>query len=105
MDSDDKVEREKKILEEASSAARDLISEAAVKAASILEEASTHVVSVKVMANDLAYVRKDITEIKTQLESHYITKAEFQPVRNIAFGMVTVILLGVSGALIALVIK
>lgn len=94
----------KDIMSDAASAAQKLVAEAAVKAASILEEAAGHAINMKVMANDLGYVRKDISDIKVKLESHYITKSEFAPVKAVVFGLVGIILIGVMGAIIALVI-
>ncbi len=44
-------------------------------------------------------------EIKETLENKYVTQAEFLPIRNIAYGLVSIIVVAVVGALIALVIK
>jgi len=46
-------------------------------------------------------IRKEIQSLKNS----YVTKAEFQPVKNIAYGLVGTILLSVAGALLALVFK
>ena len=54
--------------------------------------------------NDIEYIKTDVEDINAKLDSHYVTKAEFDPVRNIVYGMVGVILLAVIGALVALVI-
>ena len=54
--------------------------------------------------NDIEYIKVDIEDINIKLDSHYVTRAEFDPVRNIVYGMVGVILLAVIGALITLVI-
>ena len=66
---------------------------------------------------DIDYMKKDIGEIKVKLDSHYVTKEEFDtiknnhvtkeqfgPVKNIVYGMVGTVLLAVLGALIALVV-
>lgn len=54
--------------------------------------------------NDIEYIKVDVEDINIKLDSHYVTRAEFDPVRNIVYGMVGVILLAVIGALITLVI-
>lgn len=46
-----------------------------------------------------------VNEIKSSLENKYLLRSEFAPVRNIVYGLVTVILLAVIGALVALVVK
>ena len=50
------------------------------------------------------FKREIRNEIKS-LKNTYVTKAEFQPVRNIAYGFVGTVLLAVVGAVITLVIK
>ncbi len=52
----------------------------------------------------LGYVVKDVADIKKKLDDKYVTKAEFVPVRTIAFGIVTLVLTAVGVALIALVV-
>lgn len=75
---------------------------------SIKTEASAFFEAIKaisLMENDLKYIKQDISEVKIKLDEHYITKAEFEPVRNIVYGMVGVILLAVIGALVTLVVR
>lgn len=52
------------------------------------------------MAKDMGYIKDDIKELKGQ----YVTKDEFIPVRNLAYGFAALLLVGVVTALIALVI-
>ena len=54
---------------------------------------------------DLAYIKRDIKEIKETLKADYVTKDEFSPIKSIVYGTVSVILLAVIGALVALVVK
>ena len=61
--------------------------------------------AISLMENDLKYIKQDISEVKVKLDEHYVTKAEFDPVRNIVYGMVGVILLAVIGALVTLVVR
>lgn len=53
----------------------------------------------------LEFIIKELDEIKTKLEHNYVTQEAFKPVRNLVYGMVTLILTAVVGALVALVVK
>lgn len=53
---------------------------------------------------DIEYIKRDVGEIKKSLQDDYVTRDEFQPVRNIVYGLVTSILLTVLGAILALVV-
>jgi ABC-type phosphate transport system permease subunit len=60
-----------------------------------------------VVANDIIHIKIDIAEIKTLIEkmdSRYITRREFDPVKSIVYGLVAIILIAVVGSLVALVI-
>lgn len=61
-------------------------------------------VNINVVANDIAYIKRDVAEIKDKLEGEYVTKAEFAPVKMLIFGAVGLVLTSVVGALITLVI-
>lgn len=52
----------------------------------------------------IKYIQRDINDIKNKLDDTYVTKDEFNPVRNIVYGMVGLILIAVMAALIALVV-
>jgi thiosulfate reductase cytochrome b subunit len=52
------------------------------------------------LALHIQYIRKDLREICHKLDSKYVTKAEFNPVRLIAYGLVSVLLVAVISALI-----
>jgi len=60
---------------------------------------------IAVIANDLNYIKCDIKEIKARLENEYVTQEAFRPIRNLVYGMVSLILTGVVGALVSLVLK
>jgi len=49
-------------------------------------------------------VEKTLQAINLQLETTYVKQAEFQPVRNIVYGLVALVMVAVVGALITLVI-
>ena len=52
----------------------------------------------------IKYIQRDIASINEKLDNKYVTKTEFEPVRNLVYGLVAIILVAVVGALIALVI-
>lgn len=56
------------------------------------------------MANDVSYIKKSIDDLTLKVDNNYVTKEEFMPVKSIVYGMVTLILIAVMGALIALVV-
>jgi len=60
---------------------------------------------IAVMASNVEYIKSDVDEIKKKLQGDYVTKTEFKPVRDLVYGMVSLMLLSVFGALLALVLK
>lgn len=59
---------------------------------------------VEVMLTELRIAKEDIREIKEAMKQEYISRQEFEPIKKIVYGLVSVILLGVIGALIKVVI-
>lgn len=57
------------------------------------------------IGKDVEQIKKDITEIKLLITQNYVRREEFNPVQKIVYGLVSVILMAVLGAMIALVIK
>lgn len=66
---------------------------------------STDKVKLALIQQDLTYIKANVDDIKDKMENNYVTQEEFKPIRNIVYGMVTLILTGVVGALLALIIK
>jgi hypothetical protein len=50
-------------------------------------------------------IQTDVDQINGKLEKDYVTQDQFAPIAKIVYGMVSVILLAVVGALVALVIN
>jgi ABC-type phosphate transport system permease subunit len=48
---------------------------------------------------------KDFEEFKDMVNGAFISRAEFEPVRKLVYGLVTLILTTVFGSILALVIK
>lgn len=61
--------------------------------------------NLEVIATDIKYIQKDILEIKGKLDKDFVSQDQFQPVRNLVYGLVGLIMVAVIGALMALVIK
>jgi len=60
-----------------------------------------------VVANDIIYIKTEMSDIKSLMEkmdSRYLSRREFEPVKSIVYGLVSIILIAVVGALVALVI-
>ena len=51
----------------------------------------------------MEYIKSDIAEIKRKLDDKYVTKEEFETVKMIVYGLVSLILIGFVGALISLI--
>lgn len=60
--------------------------------------------NIEVIANDISYIRDDLTEIKSTLRGSYVSKDEFEPIKKIVYGLVGLILVAVVGAVMGLVI-
>ena len=68
-------------------------------------------VKLAVMQRDIEYLRKTHDESNTKLDAliikiddRYLTKDEFKPVRNIVYGLITLIVIAVIGAIVNLVV-
>ena len=57
-----------------------------------------------IIAKDLEYIKVDIGEIKADIQGHFVTKEEYEPVKRIVYGLVGLVLTAVVGALVGLVI-
>ena len=62
-------------------------------------------INTAVIANDIGYIKDDLKEIKNSLDSCYLTKNEFEPVKKLVYGLVAVTMVAVIGALLALILK
>lgn len=69
------------------------------------KEINSLTTNVAVILSEMTSVKNDVREIKDRLEKDYVSQDQFTPVKNIAYGLVSTILLAVIGALVALVLK
>lgn len=61
-------------------------------------------VKLAVIQNDLTYIKEKLNAVDTKVSQNYVSKDEFEPIRKIVYGLVSLILIAVVGALVALVI-
>lgn len=57
------------------------------------------------MQRDIAYIREDVKAIKNALNQNYVTKDQFDPVKKVVYGLVSLILIAVIGAIMTLVLR
>ena len=61
-------------------------------------------IELAILINDVKYIKDEISAIRQKMEADYVTRTEFEPIRKIVYGMVSLILVAVVGALISLVV-
>lgn len=54
---------------------------------------------------EVRHLTREMDIFMARADSSYVTRAEFTPVKIIAFGFVTLVMTGIIGALLALLIK
>lgn len=61
-------------------------------------------VNIAVIGIKIQNIEKTVTEMNEKLDAHYVTKDQFEPVRNLVYGLVGIILTAVIVAVIKLVL-
>jgi hypothetical protein len=61
-------------------------------------------IKLAIIQTDLAYIKEKLNAVDNKVSSHYVSKEEFEPIKRIVYGLVSLILIAVVGALVALVI-
>lgn len=61
--------------------------------------------SLALIKQDITYIKHNVRDIRGKLENEYITKESFDPVKRIVYGLVTLILIAVVMAILALIIQ
>ena len=56
------------------------------------------------MRTDISYIKQEITKLTTLVAQQYVTRTEFEPVKKLVYGTVTVMLTAVVGGLMALIV-
>lgn len=73
-----------------------------------LDEAVQHAISrrdVKELKDGMDILNGRFDKLEVAMAQMFVTQEAFRPVRNIVYGMVTIILTGVVGAILTLVVK
>lgn len=96
------LDDEKRKIVFAAELAAKTLSDAATVALKTIAEAATAAQSV--VNIDIGYIKGDVKEIKEMLNNKYITKEAFGPVKLIAYGLVSFVMVAVLGSLMALVL-
>lgn len=59
---------------------------------------------IALIAKDVSYMKEKLDEVDGKLNSHYVTKEEFEPIKKVVYGLVGIILVAVVGAVVSLVL-
>jgi hypothetical protein len=59
----------------------------------------------ELLTQDIKYIKDGMDELKKNLKDEYVTKAEFNPVKNYVFGLIGTMSVFVLGSLLALLIN
>lgn len=59
---------------------------------------------VAVILSKVEYIEADVKSVKGKLEEDYVTQDQFEPVKKVVYGLVSIILVAVVVALVALVV-
>ena len=62
-------------------------------------------VKLAVITNDLSYIKEKLNAVDEKVSKNYVSKEEFEPIKNVVYGLVSLILVAVVGALVALVVN
>lgn len=96
------AESNKRIISAAAEDAIKVVAKAAQEAVITLAAAAT--AATAVVNLDIGRIKDDVKEIKAMLDAKYVTKEAFNPVKIITYGMTSIALVGVVGAVVSLVI-
>jgi len=57
-----------------------------------------------IIAKDVEYIRDSVKKIDRRLEKDYVTRQEFEPIKKISYGLISVVGVAVIGALLSLIL-
>ena len=60
---------------------------------------------IKLIQKDIGYMKESMRRIEDKLKDEFVVRQEFEPIKKIVYGLVSLILLGVGGAVMGLIIK
>lgn len=59
----------------------------------------------EVLQIDIGYIKTALDKIENIINEKYVTRIEFEPIRNLVYGVVSLILMTVIGAILMVIIK
>ena len=62
-------------------------------------------ISIALLNQKVDYVIEKVTKIEDKLDGDYVTREEFDPIKKVVYGLVSLILTAVVVALISLVLR
>ena len=57
------------------------------------------------LENSMEYIKHSVEDIVNKLEKNYVTQDQFEPIKRLVYGVVTLVLVAVVGAVMALIIR
>lgn len=71
------------------------------------QSAETESIQTKIalVSKDIAYLREAVDKIDSKLNENYVTREEFAPVKKSFYALLTLVLTGLAGAVLALIIR
>lgn len=60
---------------------------------------------IAVIKNQVIDIKLDVKDVRDKLEADYVVRQEFEPVKRFVYALVSLVLLTVVGALLALILK
>lgn len=61
-------------------------------------------VKLAVLESNYVYIKEKLDDIDKKVSSGYVTKEEFEPIKKVVYGLVSLVLTAVVGAVVALVV-
>ena len=57
------------------------------------------------LESSMEYIKSSVEDIVHKLEKNYVTQDQFEPIKRLVYGMVSIILVAVVGAIMAVILK
>lgn len=57
------------------------------------------------LEGSMEYIKHSVEDIVHKLEKNYVTQDQFEPIKRLVYGVVTLVLVAVVGAIMALIIR
>jgi hypothetical protein len=104
-DSHTEIKREVSKAAKAAVIAQKVAQEAYDVTKAVVDKAEKTAEKVLLFSQTIEYIQKDIAEIKDKLDDKYVTFEQFQPIKRIVYGLISLICLSVFSGLMLLLFK